>query len=112
MINRYKNRRIVKNDFDLYENIFKNKNVKYINQYTSPEFSYVNSDQYANLNIVKHVWQEGDRYYKLSEKYYGDSKDWWIIAKFNQKPTESHVQVGDIINVPLPLDLVLNYMTG
>lgn len=112
MINRYKFRRIAKNDLEAYDNVLKNRNVKYINQYTSPNFSYVNDQQYANLNIIKHVWQEGDRFYKLAEKYYGDAQDWWIIAKFNQKPTEAHVQIGDIIDIPTPLDRLLNYMTG
>ena len=112
MINRYKNRRIVKNDFNAYEKTFKNKAVPYVNQYVSPNFYYPTANEYANLNIVKHIWKEGDRYYKLAEQYYGDAKDWWVIAKFNQKPTESHVQVGDIIEIPLPLDIVLNYMTG
>ena len=72
----------------------------------------MNAEQYANLQIAYHVWGEGDRYYKLAEKYYGNPEDWWIIAKFNQKPTESHIKVGDIISVPTPLDLVLEYMLG
>lgn len=103
---------MAKNNLEMYETIFKNRNVKFINQYTSPKFYYPDADQYSNLTITKHIWKEGDRYYKLAEKYYGDAKDWWIIAKFNQKPTEAHLQVGDIIDIPTPLDLVLNYMTG
>jgi nucleoid-associated protein YgaU len=112
MINRYKNRNIVINDFEIYEQIFKEKKLKYIRQYVTPNFTYPNSQQYANLNVVEHVWKEGDRYYKLAEQYYGDAKSWWIIAKFNQKPTEAHIVIGDIIYIPLPLDLVLEYMTG
>lgn len=112
MINRYKSRKIAKNDLEEYEQFFKNRNIKYINHYMSPNFSYPNSDEYSNLKIVEHIWKEGDRYYKLAEQYYGDAKDWWIIAKFNQKPTESHVQIGDIISIPLSLEALLNYMKG
>ena len=112
MINRYKTRTIVKNDKETYSEIFRNRNVKHILQYTSPNFTYINAKQFANLNIVEHVWKEGDRYYKLAEKYYGDPQDWWIIAKFNLKPTESHVTVGDILQIPLPLNKVLEYMKG
>jgi hypothetical protein len=112
MINRYSIRKVLQNNLENYSEILRKRNVKFINQYETPDFSYVNASQYSNLTIIKHVWQEGDRYYKLAEKYYGDAKDWWIIAKFNLKPTESHIQVGDIIDIPTPLDKVLNYMTG
>lgn len=112
MINRYKNRQIYQNDKEQYSQLFRNRNVKLINHYETPNFSYLNADEYQTLTIVKHVWKEGDRYYKLAEKYYGDSRDWWIIARFNLKPTESHLQVGDIISIPTPLDKVLSYITG
>mgnify|MGYP003344114216 CR=1 FL=1 len=36
---------------------------------------------------------------KLADEYYGDSRDWWIIAKYNLKPTEAHIQIGDIIEI-------------
>jgi nucleoid-associated protein YgaU len=112
MINRYKNRKVYKNDLEAYKEVFRNRNVKFVNQFSTPKFEFPTAEEMANLNIVKHVWKEGDRYYKLAEKYYGDSRDWWIIAKFNQLPTESHIQVGDIINIPLPLNLILQYMVG
>jgi nucleoid-associated protein YgaU len=54
----------------------------------------------------------GDKYYKLADAFYGDSRDWWVIAKFNQKPTESHVKIGDIILIPKPLSVILNYLRG
>jgi nucleoid-associated protein YgaU len=66
----------------------------------------------ARLDILTYVWSMGDRYYKLAYRFYGDSKDWWVIAKFNQKPTESHVKIGDIILIPKPLNLVINYLRG
>ena len=52
----------------------------------------------------------GDRYYKLADGYYGDSRYWWIIAWFNKKPTESHIKVGDIIRVPTSLGDILSAM--
>lgn len=112
MVNRYKNRLILKNDMEQYENIFRERNVKYIYQYTSPNFTYVNASQYPNLNIISYTWKVGDRYYKLAEKYYGDATSWWVIAKFNLRPTESHLRIGDILYIPTPIDRVLNYMRG
>ena len=55
------------------------------------------------------VWSEGDRYYKLAQHFYGDSAHWWIIAWFNKKPTEGHINFGDLIYVPLPLERVISY---
>jgi hypothetical protein len=112
MINRYNNRQIFKNDLDLYSNFFKERNVKFINSYETPNFIYPDSEQMARLDILTYVWSMGDRYYKLAYRFYGDSKDWWVIAKFNQKPTESHVKIGDIILIPKPLNLVINYLRG
>lgn len=112
MINRYKFRNVVKNDLDIYSEIFKKRNVKYINHYTTPNFTYPSESEYNDLKLIVHIWKEGDRYYKLAEKYYGDPKDWWIIAKFNLKPTESHLTAGDEIKIPFPLERVLNYLRG
>lgn len=112
MINRYKNRKIVKNNSEAYAQILQKRNIKILNQYSTPNFTYVDSTQISELEIIKHVWKEGDRYSKLAEQYYGDAKDWWVIAKYNLKPTESHVEVGDSIDIPLPLEKVLRYMTG
>jgi len=50
----------------------------------------------------------GDRYFKLAHRFYGDSKLWWVIAWFNKKPTESHVDVGDLILIPTDLYQILN----
>ncbi len=32
---------------------------------------------------------------------------WWVIAQFNQRPTEANCQVGDMIMIPMPLEAVL-----
>lgn len=112
MINRYKNRRVVKNEKELYSDTFKKRNVKFINQYSTAKYSYPDVNQYNDLTIIKHAWKEGDRFYKLAELYYGDARDWWIIARFNLKPTESHFEIGDIVEIPLPLDRVVEYLKG
>lgn len=112
MFDRYYSRRIFKNDLEKYKNVFKNRNVKFINQYSSPEFKFPSEQEYNNIQIAKHVWKVGDRYYKLAYEYYGDSAMWWVIAKYNQLPTEAHVEIGDEILIPYPLSTVLNYMTG
>ena len=86
--------------------------VKFINTYETPSFIYPDSNDLSRIQIFTHVWTMGDKYYKLADAFYGDSRDWWVIAKFNQKPTESHVKIGDIILIPKPLSVILNYLRG
>ncbi len=112
MIDRYIDRRIVKNNSELYSDIFNDRNLNFIEHYTTPFFILPSIQQYKNLNSVKHVWKVGDRFYKLASQYYGDPKDWWVIAKFNNKPTESHVKIGDILYIPTPIHQALAAMKG
>ena len=112
MIDRYRNRMILKNGLEQYEETFRRRGVKFIKQFSTPNFRFPNKNDVKKFQTIKHVWKEGDKYFKLADQYYGDSRDWWIIAKFNLKPTEAHLQVGDIVEIPVPLVTVLNYMLG
>ncbi len=106
---RYKQRLIAINDDELYKDHFENRGLPFIHQYTTPSFIHPNADQIKNLNEIVHPWIQGDRFYKLAHKHYKDSKLWWVIAWYNQKPTESHVSLGDTIYIPTPLAAVLKY---
>ena len=61
----------------------------------------------SEITTNGYIWGVGDRYFKLAHRFYGDSKLWWVIAWFNKKPTESHVDVGDLILIPTDLDQIL-----
>ena len=112
MIKRYNSRRIFTNTDEKYQKMFEDRNVKQINQYDSPSFTYPDADAYDRITTVEHVWSVGDRFYKLANEYYGDPQDWWIIAKFNNLPTEAHLKLGDVILIPTPLHEVLNLLKG
>ena len=112
MIDRYDSRQIKKNTLDQYKKIFDDRNVNFIRHYITANFIFPSQDAYKKINTVTHIWKTGDRFYKLAYQYYGDPKDWWVIAKFNNKPTESHVKLGDVVYIPTPIHQVLNYMKG
>lgn len=59
------------------------------------------------INKTVHIYKLGDRLSKIAHEHYGDSRYWWVIAWFNSKPTDFHCKIGDIIEVPRPLDEVL-----
>ena len=104
---RYRNREIYENREDVYEDLRRNRGVKKIEHYNSPEFKSLSQKEYSSLTPLTHTWTIGDRFFKLSHKHYGTTKYWWLIAKFNAKPTESHISIGDKIEIPLPLERAL-----
>ena len=107
---RYDDRRTVINNTPIYRNYLKKRNLKQILHYSSPFLLYPTDKELESLTTINHVWKYGDRYYKLSHKYYGDTQFWWVIAGFNQKPTENHVELGEMIYIPQPLEDILFYM--
>lgn len=110
MASRYDNRDIVINDEEQYETTFKDRDVNFIRQYTTPKLKYPTAEEISQLNLIGHIWAIGDRFYKLAYQFYGDSELWWIIAQYNRLATESHISVGDTIYVPLPLNKILKFL--
>ena len=106
---RYARRITLMNDLKYYKSLFKNRDVKRIEHYSTPVLEYPDEEEEALLDTIQHVWTLGDRYYKLADKYYGESEHWWIIAWYNQRPTEAHLSFGDVIEIPFPLERVLQY---
>ncbi len=92
----------------VYEKILDNRGAGQVTYYETAHHVDFTQEQIDSMDFRTHVWTVGDRFYKLSEEYYGTTKFWWIIARFNAKPTESHVKIGDRIRIPFPLDIVLH----
>ena len=107
MTSRYDNRMAAINNLEMYKSLFKKRGVKFIKQYKSPKMYYPTDREMSRLRDIDYTWKMGDRFYKLATEYYNDSTLWWIIAWYNQKPTESHVSTGDVLQIPLPLDAIL-----
>lgn len=107
---RMKNRDILTNSLNVYKNKFKERGVRKIRHVNLAKMEYPTSTQINNLDLVDHVWSLNDRYYKVADEYYGDSQLWWVIAWFNQKPTEADLEIGDTLQIPFPVDRALRYM--
>lgn len=104
MIDRYRNRKVLRNNADEYSKIFEEKGLKYINQYATPSFKYFTREQLAKINYLEHVWSAGDRLYKLADKYMGDHRNWWLILRFNKIRNETDIKAGDVIRIPKNID--------
>ena len=107
-MSRYDGRIIFKNQDESYAQIFEERQVPYIRHYGTARMLVPNVRQRMDPTRINHIWRVGDRFYKLAIKHYGSASYWWVIALYNQAPTESSLRVGDTVIVPLPLDRVLH----
>ena len=90
--------------------LLERRNVLSTALYTFPLLAHPTLEERATLDRVGHIWSTGDRLFKLAHQYYGKSELWWIIAWYNERPTDSHYEIGDIVYIPLPLDRILKYL--
>lgn len=108
---RYKNQRVYRNANEAYKRYLKQtRGMDSIRQYNTPKFKHPSAGETSNFNTVSHIWRTGDRLYKLADEYYNDAEMWWVIALYNQKPTEFHYKLGDVLYIPVPLESVLFYI--
>ena len=96
--------RLVKNGTALYQPILSPRGKRSIFHYATPDISYPTKEQISKMQIIQHVWKQGDKFYKLAFNYYGDAELWWLIPWFNKKPLESAYMYGEIVFVPLDFD--------
>ena len=111
-MSRYRNRRTAINKKQQYKDseIFENRGLKEVRQYRTPVFRRFSREEYDSVRYERHYWTSGDRYWKLANKYYGDPKLWWVIARWNFAPTESHLSEGEEIRIPLDLSRALEVL--
>lgn len=103
---RYKKTPIFTNDFIEYRPLFEKRGLKYIRQYGTRNLSYPTEAEMSDIQTTKIAWKIGDAMWRLAETYYGRSDLWWVIAQFNQKPTDHHFTIGEVCYIPTPLDRV------
>ena len=106
-MSRYNNRIIAINDNASYSEIINKKDARHIRQFTSPELNDISLLDRGNLQRTSIFWKQNDRLWKLAAQYYNDPTLWWVIAWYNQKPTEAHFQIGDTVVIPSPIQKIL-----
>lgn len=101
---RYRNTRTVLNKAAFYRSILKDRGMQDIEHFKTHVFYDITEEDLKDLIIDYKVWSLGDRLHKFAHEAYGDSELWWILAWFNQKPTDAHFKIGDKIAIPFPLE--------
>ncbi len=107
MADRYITQDLFLNTNEMYRDTFNKRGVAFVRHYGTPTLKHPTSEELARIAMRKHVWRTGDRFFKLAQEFYGDSRYWWVIAWANRTPTEAHVEFGDSINIPLDLEIFL-----
>ena len=106
-MSRYSNRKRALNDVYQDDELFENRGVKSIEQHVTPRFSDPTQEQLDDIPYEIHYWVPGQRFFKLAQKYYGDHRYWYIIARFNNKPTEAQIEEGEKIKIPTNLQVAV-----
>ena len=104
MIDRNEKRDILLNKHEFYKEKLKQRGINGFRHFSKMRLSKITAADMLRLTIMDHIFATGDSLAKLSYKYYGDTRYWWIIATFNNKPIDNLIKVGDVIHVPMPLE--------
>ena len=83
---------------DLYFDVFQRKGVKFLKIVRSTKFDKLVGQEFDVQD--EHIWSKGDSLQKLSNRYFGEYKYWWVIGVINSKPTDAHFQIGDRVYIP------------
>jgi len=110
MLDRNERREIFLNSNPIYESFLKRRGISSFRHYSKMKIGIITPEEITQLTVIDHIWLTGDRLSKLAFKYYGDTRYWWVLAWFNQKPTDNFCKLGDTIHIPLPLEEVLYYL--
>jgi hypothetical protein len=94
----------------LFSSIFKKRNTTSITQYSTANLKFPTIEDITELRIETKVWTVGEKYFKLAQEFYGDPEYWWVIAWYNQKPLEAAFKGGDVVEIPVPLELILEFL--
>lgn len=110
MLDRNEQREILINENKLYKKMLKERGIKRFRHYSKMKLSKMSPSEMKDVTIVDHIYKTGDSLSKLSHKYYGDVRYWWVIGWFNKKPIDNLYNVGDTVHIPLPLEEALYYV--
>jgi len=109
---RFGNTETFNNSNDLYRDKFKDKQLKYIEQYKTTTFNQITEEMLEDVRFFNYAWSVGDTWQYVADQFYDSPKEWKVLALFNKLPTELHISVGDIIRLPYSLDELKSAILG
>ncbi len=105
-MSRYDKQETIINNSDLYDNIFREKNVTSIKQKSTNNFSKIINDFYR-FNFIIHTWNKTDKIYNISNRYYGKPDYYWAILYMNKYSSQFEIKEGDSIFIYYPITSII-----
>lgn len=100
-MSRYNNSNKLINDSRFYRDLMEKRGTKQLTHYGTPIMKNPSAIERAQIDTSGHIWKYGDRFYTLAQRYYNDTRFWWVIAWYNGYPTEADIKPGDFIDIPV-----------
>ena len=101
-----RNKKIGVNKDNQYKEVLEERGVNKIRQYRTP----VLKETPEFMTTFDYTWRYGDTFWKLAHRFFQNKKYWYVIAQVNNKPTESHVKIGETIKIPVDIYEVLQVL--
>ncbi len=83
---------------DHYQNLKDDRGIKKLRIRRTKTFDNIQGMEFEVL--TEHVWSKTDKLHHLSRRYYGTNNYWWVIGLVNNKPTDAHYVIGDVLQIP------------
>ncbi len=109
-MDRYKNSTKLFNDLDFYDKQLESRNLKSITHYRPSPNLRLPPELLNSLSYVYETWNSDTKLYKLALSYYGDKTLWWVLGVVNNKPLDSHWQIGDQVKIPININTILKFI--
>jgi hypothetical protein len=107
---RYRGTKKFNNSSEYYKFLREKRKIRIANHYETPILRNPTVSDRTRIISDRHIWQYGDRLYKLADQYYGSPSYWWVIAWYNSVPTEADIKFGNILQIPINLTTVLEVL--
>ena len=95
---------------DMFKQLKQSRGLDIVNLYNTAVMNPITFDNLADIEPTSYVWARGDKFYKLADQFYGDVEYWWVIAVFNNAPTEHHIKIGDTIFIPTSAEQIADIL--
>jgi hypothetical protein len=107
MPSRYLNKTIIKTTNLGTQQLLRSRDLRNIDIVETIYFKPLSDELRKSVDVRTVIWQTRTRMFKLAHEFYGDSRLWWIIGWFNQRPTDAHYAPGDLVYIPIPPEEII-----
>ena len=108
---RFKKKKVVLNSSGEYSKILNNRKLKKVSisgTATIRDTLLLVADPIVTERSI--LWTQGTKMWKIAADHYGDGRLYWVIGIYNDKPTDAHWEIGDVVYIPTPVEYVVDFL--